>query len=154
MTERNKKARKNRSVHFSNHWKTPDDFYDKLDKEFNFDFDPCPGHSEFDGLKKEWGDSNFVNPPYDKKIKTMFIIKSIREAQKGKVCVCLLPVSPSTQLFHNLILPNASEIRFVKGRLKFININDKDNPKEATTYGMHDSMVVIFRGKKNECRLG
>ena len=60
-----------------NDWKTPDSFYKTLDKEFNFDFDPCPGHSEFDGLKKEWGDSNFVNPPYDKKIKTMFIIKSI-----------------------------------------------------------------------------
>ena len=154
MTRWDKKVRKRKSIKFSNHWKTPDDFYNELDKEFNFDFDPCLAHSEFDGLKTEWGNSNFVNPPYDKKIKTMFIIQSIREAQKGKVCVCLLPVSTSTKLFHNLILPNASEIRFVKGRLKFLNIDDKDNPKTPTKSGLHDSMVVIFRGKKNECKLG
>ena len=71
MTRWDKKVRKRKSIQFSNHWKTPDDFYNRLDKEFNFDFDPCPAHSEFDGLKTEWGNSNFVNPPYDKKIKTM-----------------------------------------------------------------------------------
>jgi hypothetical protein len=24
------------------YWLTPPDIYDKLDKEFHFDFDPCP----------------------------------------------------------------------------------------------------------------
>ena len=44
-------------------WKTPDAFYNKLNEEFKFDFDPCPYQSDFDGLKIEWGQSNFINPP-------------------------------------------------------------------------------------------
>lgn len=43
----------------SNHWATPPEFYEKLNKEFNFDFDPCPLNGEllFDGLSVEWGTS-------------------------------------------------------------------------------------------------
>ena len=41
---------KNRNLDHKDHWATPKDLYDKLNKEFNFDFDPCPLHSEFDGL--------------------------------------------------------------------------------------------------------
>jgi len=33
---------KDRNLKHSDHWKTPDDFYKKLDDEFHFDFDPCP----------------------------------------------------------------------------------------------------------------
>lgn len=36
-------------------WKTPKEFYDKLDQEFHFDFDPCPLKSSFDGLAISWG---------------------------------------------------------------------------------------------------
>jgi site-specific DNA-methyltransferase (adenine-specific) len=49
-------------------WRTPLEIYKLLDKEFHFDFDPCPFSSVdwdvFDGLKIEWGSCNFVNPPY------------------------------------------------------------------------------------------
>ena len=33
---------KNRNLDHRNDWATPKDFYDKLDAEFHFDFDPCP----------------------------------------------------------------------------------------------------------------
>lgn len=36
-------------------WKTPDDFYKKLDEVYHFDFDPCPYQADFDGLEIEWG---------------------------------------------------------------------------------------------------
>lgn len=42
----------------SDNWKTPKAFYDKLDAEFHFDFDPCPysdGEPVFDGLSVPWG---------------------------------------------------------------------------------------------------
>ena len=41
---------KNRNLIHSDNWETPKDFYNELNKEFNFDFDPCPLNSSFDGL--------------------------------------------------------------------------------------------------------
>ena len=48
------------------YWLTPKNIYESLDKEFHFDFDPCPYplHEGFDGLTCEWGESNYVNPPF------------------------------------------------------------------------------------------
>lgn len=39
------------------YWLTPLDTMDDLDKEFHFDFDPCPfpKPDDFDGLIAEWG---------------------------------------------------------------------------------------------------
>ena len=133
-----------------NDWKTPESFYNELNKEFNFDFDPCPLNPNFDGLKIEWGKRNFVNPPYGKKLKTAFVMKAIEESKKHKLCGCLLPVSTSSVLFHDFILPNSDEIRFVKGRLKFEGCDKFGNVKKYNKKGaMHDSMVVIFKGNKN-----
>jgi len=39
--------------------KPPDDFYNKLNEKFHFDFDPCPYQSEFDGLNIDWGGVKF-----------------------------------------------------------------------------------------------
>jgi len=138
---------KNRNLDHKDNWGTPKDFYDKLNEEFNFDFDPCPLNHDislWDGLKIEWGNSNFINPPYSLKLKEEFVKKAIEEYKKGKTCVLLLPVSTSTKLFHEHILPNNPEIRFIKGRLKFTGINTKG---ELVTNkpGMHDSMLVIFK---------
>jgi site-specific DNA-methyltransferase (adenine-specific) len=134
---------KNRNLIHSDNWATPEKLYKEIDKEFNFDFDPCPLFSPFDGLLIEWGKSNFINPPYSRKLKEAFVIKAIEESKKGKICVMLLPVSTSTNLFHNYILPNAKNIRFLKGRVKFEGINTKGE-KVNNKAGMHDSMLIIF----------
>ena len=44
---------KNRNINHKDDWTTPKELLQELNKEFNFDFDPCPLHSEFDGLMKE-----------------------------------------------------------------------------------------------------
>lgn len=124
-------------------WKTPKDLYDKLDQEFHFDCDPCPLNAKFDSLKSFWGFSNFINPPYNRKVKEAFILKAYEESKKGSVCVMLLPVSTSTKIFHEVILPNA-EIRFLKGRVKFEGINTKGELVNNKV-GMHDSMICIFK---------
>lgn len=133
---------------------TPPDFYEKLNKLYNFNFDPCPyneGPILIDGLKIEWGSSNFVNPPYSQKLKESFILKGIEEMKKGKFSLFLLPVSTSTKLFHEIILPNSTKIEFVKGRIKFGKI-DKDgnfylpfNSKGKTQSGTKDSMLIHFK---------
>lgn len=142
---------KNRNLIHSDNWKTPKKFYDELNKEFNFDFDPCP-YSEnepiFDGLKCSWGNSNFVNPPYSRGLKDEFVKKGIEEYKKGKTVVFLLPVSTSTKLFHDVILPNKPEIRFIKGRISFEGYNTKGE-WVTNQKGMHDSMLVIFKGENN-----
>jgi len=139
---------KNRNLDHSNNWATPKEFYDALDKEFKFDFDPCPLNEneitpENDGLLIEWGNSNYINPPYSRALKEAFVKKAINESKKGKVCVMLLPVSTSTVLFHQYILPNAKDIRFVKGRIRFLGVNTKGEYVTKKT-PMHDSMIVIF----------
>lgn len=139
---------KNRNLKHSDNWETPKEFYEELNKEFNFDFDPCPiMHEDItpekDGLLKDWGLSNFVNPPYSRSLKEKFVLKAIDESKKGKVCVLLLPVSTSTKLFHEHIKPNAKEIRFVKGRIKFKGFNTKGE-YVTDKAPMHDSMIVVL----------
>lgn len=124
-------------------WETPEDLYNTLNNEFNFDFDPCPIKPLFDGLSVNWGKSNFINPPYSRKDKEAFIRKAYEESLKGKTCVMLLPVSTSTKIFHEVIYPHA-EIRFLKGRVKFIGVNTKGE-KVTNKCGQHDSMIVIFK---------
>lgn len=138
---------KNKNKPPNDNWATPKYFYDILNAEFNFDFDPCPLtfepiSDENDGLKIPWGKRNFVNPPYSAALKQLFVKKSILEAAKGNICVCLIPVSTSTQLFHKFIKPYAKEIRFLEGRIKFEGISITGERAKGT--GMFDSMVVIF----------
>ena len=148
-----------KKIHINNddNYATPPEFYNELNKRFNFDFDPCPYNDReivVDGLKIEWGKSNFVNPPYSQKLKEAFILKGIEEMKKGNVCVFLIPVSTSTRLFHDHILPNATSIEFVKGRIKFGKLNDDRqfyyplNAKGKTQSGTKDSMIVVFDGRK------
>lgn len=130
-------------------WKTPDDFYRKLDNEYHFIFDPCPYQADFDGLSMDWpeGGAIFINPPYSRPLKEKFVLKALEESRKGKTCVLLLPVSTSTKLFHDVILPNAAKIDFVRGRLKFEQKNENGifcNKGRGT----HDSMIVVFRGSE------
>jgi len=129
------------NVHFSSQrldWKTPKAVYQILDAEFKFDFDPCPVNPKFDGLNIEWGDSNsscFVNPPYGREL-PKWIKKGFEEWQKGKTVVFLIPSRTDTQWFHNYCM-KATEIRFIKGRLKF---DDQENSAPFP------SCLIIFKG--------
>jgi len=149
---------KNRNLNHSDNWETPKDLYDELNQEFNFDFDPCPIcfdeiTPDKDGLLVEWGKRNFINPPYSRRLKEAFVKRAVEESDKGNLCVCLLPVSTSTALFHDYIKPNADDIRFIRGRVKFIGINTFGE-KVSNKAGMHDSMIVIFKPANKEKKDG
>lgn len=60
-------------------WETPQDLFDELDREFDFNLDPCADDDnckcpmyytkEEDGLSKDWGGYvTFCNPPYGREI--------------------------------------------------------------------------------------
>jgi len=84
------------------YWLTPEDLMQKMQAEFNFDFDPCPfpKPDDFDGLQVEWGQSNYVNPPFGsytdasgkKKGPTAWARKAIEEYKKGKRVVLVYPI--------------------------------------------------------------
>ena len=144
----NKRMKK---IHINNDddYATPPHFYKELDSRFDFDFDPCPYLSHIDGLDIEWGERNFINPPYSQKLKEAFVKKAIEESRKGKLCVLLLPVSTSTRLFQDHIQPNAKKIEFVRNRIKFGKLKRGKfylplNKNGKTQSGTKDSMVVIF----------
>jgi len=139
---------KNRNLAHKDDWATPKDLYDVLNAEFNFEFDPCPYQHKMDwnGLEIAWKNSNYINPPYTRELKEAFVKKAVEEMKMGKLCVMLLPVSTSTKLFHEWIKPNAKEIRFLKGRVKFMGINTFGE-LVSNKCGMHDSMVVVFDGR-------
>jgi phage N-6-adenine-methyltransferase len=125
----------------SDKWGIPKELYDKLNSEFHFDFDPCPidwKEGDADGLAIEWGASNFVNPPYSQVAK--WIEKSYNEWKKGKNVVMLINAITDTKAFHKYIVGNA-EIRFVKGRIKFVNV---ENPEKSAP-NVKASIIVIFR---------
>lgn len=87
--------------------------------------------------KTDWGGHRvFCNPPYGRAI-TDWVEKSFREGTKDNtIVVMLIPARTDTRYFHDFI-QHRSEVRFVKGRLKF------GNSKQAAPF---PSMVVIFRG--------
>ena len=98
-------------------WSTPVDLYNKLNKEFNFNYDPCPLHADFDGLETDWKERVFVNPPYSN-VKD-FLIKAHEELRKkSEVIVFLVPSRTDVKWFHEYVYHKAS-LRFIKGRLKF-----------------------------------
>jgi site-specific DNA-methyltransferase (adenine-specific) len=126
----------------SDKWGTPKELYDKLNDEFHFDFDPCPitwKVGDVDGLTIEWGKSTFVNPPYSNVAK--WIEKSYNEWKKGKTVVMLINAITDTKAFHKYIVNNA-EIRFIEGRIKFVNYED---PEKKSAPNPKASIVVVFK---------
>lgn len=124
-------------VHFSaatDRWSTPKNVYEVLDAEFHFNFDPCPLDGDGDGLSPlfcEWrGKRVFCNPPYGPGIADW-----LTRGLEAEVAVYLIPARTDTRWFHEICLPLAKEIRFIKGRLKF---GGSKNPAPFP------SMIVIF----------
>ena len=103
-------------------WRTPKALYQALDAEFRFDYDPCPTKPKVDGLETDWGKRNYVNPPYGTQI-GKWIKKGFEEWKNGNLVVFLIPSRTDTKWWHEYIM-KATEIRFIKGRLKF---DDQEN---------------------------
>lgn len=128
-------------------WATPQEFFDELNEELHFTLDPAANEEnhkcetfftkEQDGLTRRWeGHTVFCNPPYGREI-GKWVQKAWEEHKtNGNTVVMLLPARTDTRWFHEFVY-GKSEIRFVRGRLKFGN---------ATNSAPFPSMVVVWRG--------
>jgi hypothetical protein len=102
------------------YWLTPEDLMVEMQAEFEFDYDPCPFPKppEYDGLKAEWGQSSYVNPPFGsytdedgkKKGPTAWARKAIEEHQKGKRVVLVYPIDK----WVHLLLEAGAKVRNMK----------------------------------------
>ena len=111
------------------YWLTPDDLMAEMQAEFEFDFDPCPYPlpEGFDGLIVEWGQSNYVNPPFgsfiDKHNKkqgpSAWVRKAITEYKKGKKVVLIYPIDK----WIHMMLEAGAQIRNL-GDVRFCSIED------------------------------
>lgn len=122
-------------------WATPKYIYEQAMREGMYD--PCPLCSLIDGLTMDWGDKNFVNPPYSQLKR--WIEKSIEQHKKGKKVLLLIPARTDTKAFEALFEYGA-EITFITGRLRFNEANSAPFP----------SMLVNLIGggvSKTVCRL-
>jgi phage N-6-adenine-methyltransferase len=142
----------NTDLHFSSktdQWATPQPFFDALNAEFGFTLDVCalPENAkcaeyftpEQDGLKQVRRGVCWCNPPYGRGIGEWVQAAAISAQYQDATVVCLLPARTDTRWWHEWVIPHASEIRFIRGRLKF------GGAKNSAPF---PSAVVIFRGQK------
>lgn len=127
-------------------WPTPQDFYDALNAEFHFTLDPCatPDNAkcgiyftkEDDGLLQDWGCQRvFCNPPYGVAMRD-WARKCYEASEAGALVVLLAHARTDTRWFHDWVYTKASEIRFVRGRLRF---------GTAKLSAPFPSLVAVFR---------
>jgi len=130
-------------------YRTPDYVFDWLDKEFDFDLDAACNMEnckcdfgydfEINGLKKCWEPlTTWLNPPYSDPYP--WVKKAYEESLKGATVVCLLPADTSTKWFHEWVIGKA-EVRFVEGRIKFINPETGRECKDSPKFG---SMIAVY----------
>jgi len=124
-------------------WETPQDLFDILNSEFNFTLDVCalPQTAkckeyytpEINGLIQDWKGVCWMNPPYGRGI-NQWLKKAYEESLKGATVVCLIPSRTDTKYWHDYCM-KASEIRLIKGRLKF---------GEAINSAPFPSAIIVF----------
>lgn len=152
-------------VHFSsksNEWHTPDWLFKQLDAEFQFDLDAAATAEnkkcslcftqEDNALDQDWSrvaNSVFCNPPYGRLI-GKFVQKAYEESLKGIRVVLLIPARPDTKWWHAYCAKG--EVRFIKGRLKFVNPTfpsyRKDGQFEISPAPFPSAIVVFGCGAR------
>jgi site-specific DNA-methyltransferase (adenine-specific) len=145
----------NKELHFSSatdDWATPQWLFDRLNEEFKFTLDVCASDENHkcekyftqaqNGLAQSWAEhACWMNPPYGRRIATWIAMAYEKVTGYGigiapaKSVVCLIPARTDTRYWHDYVA-KASEIRLLRGRLKF---------GYATASAPFPSAVVIFR---------
>lgn len=133
------------------YWLTPwsDPVFVALREEFGpFDFDPCPYPlpEGFDGLTCEWGQRNYVNPPFGsilhqgrKKGPTAWVRKAIEEWKKGKRVVLVYPIDKWVLMLLKAILGDAAHVRNL-GDVRWLAIEDGSQGKGT---GRHIACFIL-----------
>lgn len=121
---------------------TPPELYAALDEEHHFSFDPCPLRcTAFDGLATDWGQCNYVNPPYTHTDR--WLRKAVEQLKLGRKSVCLIPSRPFTDYWFEWVWPYASRVEVFNLGVKFTGY------KRKSPFGM---CVVVYEPGVAPCR--
>lgn len=113
-----------RSSRTTDEWYTPKEIISSLG---DFDLDPCAPinplwqtakimyNKNDDGLSKEWIGRVFMNPPYSRPLIEQFVRKM---AEHGNG-IALLFNRCDNVMFHDVIFPTATAIKFLRHRIRF-----------------------------------
>ena len=111
-------------------------------------FDPCPWPlpPDFDGLTCEWGEVNYVNPPFGsimhegkKKGPTAWVRKAIEEWQKGKTVILVYPIDKWVLMLLKAILGEHAEVRNL-GDVRWLATEDGSAGKGT---GRHIAQIIL-----------
>lgn len=136
-------------------WLTPPALVKMLGE---FDLDPCtPINPPFvhaktnfnindDGLKKEWFGRVYMNPPYGRGMEMW--IEKLKNHNNG---IALIFARTETKCFFNHIWDDADAVLFVKGRIKFYNIDGEQKgtpgaPSVFIAYGKENADILEKAG--------
>jgi phage N-6-adenine-methyltransferase len=128
------------------------ELFGPLMTEFRFTLDAaasrtnaqCPKFftKQDNALVQNWGKGNvWCHAP--KENLAAWVQKGYEASQEGATVVMLLPAQTSARWFHEIILLSRAEIRFIRGRLKFVR------PDGSRSTSFFDSMLVVFRDHAN-----
>lgn len=141
-------------------WETPQEFFDNLNNEFDFELDAFASDKNAkckhffterdDSFQQDWTKykSIFINPPYTSNVQDE-VLKKINDTISSNwrgVIVLLIPARTDTKRWHDYIFNKADDIRFIKGRLRF----EVDGiPRGSSTF---PSAVIVYdlRNKEEE----
>lgn len=134
-----------------NRWGTPLDFFGRLNDEFRFTLDAAADEGNYklpryltpeDDTLNTFDLSNeriWLNPPYSDRNMDKWMEWARDQAMThNNLVVCLIPSNTDTKWWHDYVMC-ASEIRFVKGRIHFLQDG------VAQTQTRHLNSVVVFR---------
>lgn len=158
----------------TNAYETPSWLFKLLDFEFNFTIDAFASEEnhkcglyftkERCAFTNEWhgaafgcetqfrGASVFANPPYSQNILGRSVRRMAEQsARHDTTVVALIPPNVGTSWWHEVVMTQASEVRFFKGRIAFefcgnpITMWDAKREKLVEGSNRGDSCLVIFR---------
>lgn len=147
-------------------WETPPELVKWIENKFDVKFTldaagswenrkaPMVITKEMNALVHEWmlidveENNVWLNPPFGHggKLQRQFIEKAVSEVAIGNAAsvYALIPARTDTKLFHDLVLPYASAVFFLKGRCKFGYNGDYN------TCAPFPSMLVVFESRSRK----
>jgi len=141
-------------------WATPQDLFDKLNKEFGFYTDLCANkdNNKCDlyttDVEKYVSDSvtanttgishtYWMNPPYSRGNIDMCMEQAYKLSTRGHTVVCLVRCDPSTQWFQKHVDGVAAEVRMLDSRVRFVGASSAYN---------FPCCVVVYR-QTSDCKI-